>query len=115
MTKCQGVVLAAAILFLLGPAVRGAETQPAIDPGTDLKALAAKAQTALAARCAECHGSQLARPKGKPPFGKVDDLVALAANKKAVDCMLRWSFEQGLSHRMVAPEELFAPGTMQDL
>ena len=37
------------------------------------------------------------------------------ANKKAVDCMLRWSFEQGLSHRTVKPEELFAPGTMQDL
>ena len=37
------------------------------------------------------------------------------ANKKAVDCMLRWSVEQGLSHRAVKPEELFAPGTMQDL
>jgi 4,5-dihydroxyphthalate decarboxylase len=37
------------------------------------------------------------------------------ANKHAVDCMLRWSVEQGLSHRTVTPEELFAPGTMQDL
>jgi 4,5-dihydroxyphthalate decarboxylase len=37
------------------------------------------------------------------------------ANKKAIDCMLRWSVEQGLSHRMVKPEELFAPGTMLDL
>jgi len=38
-----------------------------------------------------------------------------AANKNAIDCMLRWSVEQGLSHRTVKPEELFAPGTMQDL
>jgi len=37
------------------------------------------------------------------------------ANKKAVDCMLRWSLEQGLSHRAVTADELFAPGTMQDL
>jgi 4,5-dihydroxyphthalate decarboxylase len=37
------------------------------------------------------------------------------ANQKAVDCMLRWSLEQGLSHRQVTAEELFAPGTMQDL
>ena len=37
------------------------------------------------------------------------------ANRKAIDCMLRWSVEQGLSHRAVKPEELFAPGTMQDL
>ena len=37
------------------------------------------------------------------------------ANKNAVDCMLRWSVEQGLSHRATKPEELFAPGTMQDL
>ena len=37
------------------------------------------------------------------------------ANKKAVDCMLRWSVEQGLSDRAVTPEELFAPGTLQDL
>jgi len=37
------------------------------------------------------------------------------ANKKAVDCMLRWSVEQGLSHRAANPEDLFAPGTMQDL
>ena len=37
------------------------------------------------------------------------------ANRKAVDAMLRWSHEQGLSHRLVSPEELFAPGTLQDL
>jgi len=37
------------------------------------------------------------------------------ANKNAIDCMLRWSVEQGLSHRAVKPEELFAQGTMQDL
>ena len=37
------------------------------------------------------------------------------ANRKAIECMLRWSKEQGLSHRLMAPEELFAPGTLQDL
>jgi 4,5-dihydroxyphthalate decarboxylase len=37
------------------------------------------------------------------------------ANKKAIECMLRWSVEQGLSHRAVAADELFAPGTLQDL
>jgi 4,5-dihydroxyphthalate decarboxylase len=37
------------------------------------------------------------------------------ANKKAIDCMLRWSVEQGLSDRAVSAEELFAPGTLQDL
>lgn len=34
------------------------------------------------------------------------------ANKNAIDCMLRWSVEQGLSHRAIRPDELFAPGTM---
>ena len=34
------------------------------------------------------------------------------ANRKAIDCMLRWSKEQGLSHRLVAAEELFAPGSL---
>jgi len=43
------------------------------------------------------------------------DAVWYPANKKAVDCMLRWSVEQGLSHRAANPEDLFAPGTMQDL
>ena len=33
-------------------------------------------------------------------------------NRKAIEAMLRWSKEQGLSHRLVAPEELFAPGCM---
>jgi 4,5-dihydroxyphthalate decarboxylase len=37
------------------------------------------------------------------------------ANKHAIDCMLRWSVEQGLSDRLVTAEELFAPGTLQDL
>jgi 4,5-dihydroxyphthalate decarboxylase len=37
------------------------------------------------------------------------------ANKRAIDCMLRWSVEQGLSDRAVSAEELFAPGTLQDL
>jgi 4,5-dihydroxyphthalate decarboxylase len=37
------------------------------------------------------------------------------ANRKAIDVMLRWSFEQGLSSRLVAAEELFAPGSLQDL
>ena len=34
-------------------------------------------------------------------------------NRKEVECMLRWSVEQGLSSRLVAPEDLFAPGTIQ--
>ena len=34
------------------------------------------------------------------------------ANRKAIDCMSRWSKEQGLSHRLVAAEELFAPGSL---
>lgn len=38
-----------------------------------------------------------------------------SANKKAIECMLRWSVEQGLSHRAVKAEELFVPETMQDL
>ena len=37
------------------------------------------------------------------------------ANKKAIGSMLRWSVEQGLSHRAITPEELFAPGTLQNL
>lgn len=38
-----------------------------------------------------------------------------SANREEIGCMLRWSVEQGLSHRLVKAEELFAPGTMQDL
>ena len=34
------------------------------------------------------------------------------SNRKEIECMLRWSVEQGLSARLVAPDELFAPGTM---
>jgi len=37
------------------------------------------------------------------------------SNRKATECMLRWSLEQGLSSRLVTPDELFAPGSMQDL
>jgi len=37
------------------------------------------------------------------------------ANRKAVDAMVRWSREQGLSTRQVVPEELFAPGTLENL
>jgi 4,5-dihydroxyphthalate decarboxylase len=36
----------------------------------------------------------------------------LEANRKAVESMLRWSYEQGLSHRLVAAAELFAPGSI---
>lgn len=34
------------------------------------------------------------------------------SNRKEIECMLRWSKEQGLSGRLVAAEELFAPGTL---
>jgi 4,5-dihydroxyphthalate decarboxylase len=34
----------------------------------------------------------------------------IAANRKEIDSMLRWSVEQGLSKRQVAIGELFAPG-----
>jgi 4,5-dihydroxyphthalate decarboxylase len=33
-------------------------------------------------------------------------------NRKEIDAMLRWSFEQGLSHRQATIEETFAPGTI---
>ncbi len=35
------------------------------------------------------------------------------ANRKAIDAMLRWSVEQGLSEQPVAIEDVFAPGMLQ--
>ena len=34
------------------------------------------------------------------------------ANRKAIEAMLRWSKEQGLSHRLVSADELFAAGSI---
>ncbi len=34
-------------------------------------------------------------------------------NRKAIEAMLRYSFDQGLSVRKLAPEELFHPGTLE--
>jgi 4,5-dihydroxyphthalate decarboxylase len=36
-------------------------------------------------------------------------------NRKEIDAMLRWSYEQGLSGRLVAVEEIFAPGTLHKI
>jgi 4,5-dihydroxyphthalate decarboxylase len=35
----------------------------------------------------------------------------LAANAKTLEVFLRYHFEQGLSHRRLAPDELFASST----
>jgi 4,5-dihydroxyphthalate decarboxylase len=36
-----------------------------------------------------------------------------APNQKALETFLRYHHEQGLSKRLLAPEELFAPETME--
>jgi 4,5-dihydroxyphthalate decarboxylase len=36
------------------------------------------------------------------------------ANQREIECMLRWSKEQGLSDRLVSAREVFAPGSLED-
>lgn len=36
------------------------------------------------------------------------------ANQREIECMLRWSKEQGLSDKLVSASELFAPGSLED-
>jgi uncharacterized membrane protein len=51
-------------------------------PSSSVPALATQVHTIFQARCTECHGADLARPKGK--FGYVLDLARVAANPKMV-------------------------------
>jgi mono/diheme cytochrome c family protein len=51
----------------------------AADDGTDL---AAETRTIFAARCANCHGPNLAKPKGR--FGYVLDLARVAGNREMI-------------------------------
>ncbi len=37
----------------------------------------------------------------------------LERNRKALDTFLRYHFEQGLSRRLLTPEELFAPESLE--
>ena len=51
-------------------------------PALSVPALATQVHTIFQARCTECHGADLAKPKGK--FGYVLDLARVAANPKMV-------------------------------
>lgn len=44
-------------------------------------------------------------------FGGDPFPYGIEANRTTLEAFLRWAFEQGVCHRHLAPEELFAPGT----
>jgi uncharacterized membrane protein len=75
--KHVGHAICALILIPLSTNHTLADALPAtrVDLGTRVRSV-------FAAKCAECHSSQLARPKGK--FGYVLDLKQVAANPKIV-------------------------------
>ncbi len=81
----------ALLLVLLTVSLRnaGAEEQPpkavsalSIQASSTPQVLASHVRAIFQARCTECHGADLARPKGK--FGYVLDLARVAANPKMV-------------------------------
>jgi uncharacterized membrane protein len=70
-----------ALYFLLGSVIAGrsAEQAPTLN---DPHAVATEVRAIFEAKCADCHGAQLPRPKGK--FGYVLDLQRIAANQDYV-------------------------------
>jgi len=62
--------------------VAAEEPSPSAVPSSSIPALASQVHTIFQARCTQCHGADLARPKGK--FGYVLDLARVAANPKMV-------------------------------
>ena len=77
-------VLALPLVLLLG-SIRNvvADELPApVVPPSTVPALATQVHTIFQARCTQCHGADLAKPKGK--FGYVLDLARVAANAKMV-------------------------------
>jgi uncharacterized membrane protein len=62
--------------------VAAEESSPPAVPPSPIPALASQVHAIFQARCTQCHGADLARPKGK--FGYVLDLARVAANPKMV-------------------------------
>ena len=82
---------------------------PAKAPGKDEKLrLAAEVSRIFEAKCADCHGSHLPKPKGK--FGYVLDLKRVAANS---DYVVRGDPEKSEIYVMVRNEEM--PGEDTDV
>ena len=70
-----------ALVFILLAAATGWSAAPAIPKEEQLK-LSADVRTIFEAKCLDCHGPEVPRPKGK--FGYVLDLKRVAANRKYV-------------------------------
>ena len=70
-----------ALFFTLILAAKGWCSTPAASPG-EQREVAASVRAIFEAKCLDCHGPNVARPKGK--FGYVLDLQRIAANPKFV-------------------------------
>jgi uncharacterized membrane protein len=77
------IVLALPFFGEASPTAVGASSPAFQEPVTERgRVLASEVRTILALKCAECHSSKLARPKGK--FGSVEDLNQVAHNPNLV-------------------------------
>ena len=76
--------LALTFILLVGSAWNAGAEEPSPQnvPPSPIPALASQVHAIFQARCTQCHGADLARPKGK--FGYVTDLARVAANPKMV-------------------------------
>jgi uncharacterized membrane protein len=73
--------LLSALLFFPLLAAVGSAAEPAA-PNAEALRLASEVHAIFEAKCVDCHGPELPRPKGK--FGYVLDLKRLAANRKYI-------------------------------
>lgn len=105
-------------LVLLAFVMRDAgaeEPSPQSVPPSPVPALASQVHAILQARCTQCHGADLARPKGK--FGYVLDLARVAANPKMVvpGNSAKSELYQTVFHNEMPPaKENLAPLTVEE-
>ena len=81
MTRPRAFALLITALLLVCSFARAAETQPASE--AEKQKLAGEVYRIFEAKCADCHGSHLPKPKGK--FGYVLDLARVAKNPEYVE------------------------------
>jgi uncharacterized membrane protein/mono/diheme cytochrome c family protein len=104
------------VLLALGLTVAVAQEPPSSAVSTaSVPALATQVHTIFQARCTQCHGADLAKPKGK--FGYVLDLTRVAANPKMVvpgNPATSELYQTVFHNEMPPPKENLPPLTVEE-
>lgn len=92
-------LLSGRVLLLLAVAAAAARGQ--VTPKADAVRLARQVHEIFEAKCVDCHGPELPRPKGK--FGYILDLKRVAGNP---DYIVPWQPEKSDLYKMVEDDEM---------